>query len=180
MNLQNKLDQFRSDNPYDVDTQAKRLLATDDRELLLYTLALGLATAKQRQHHLERNYIKNIGAAPPQERLVAGHVTGSVKVVPIKPGKRAQNAMAKLIVDVWRIGGDQKLGDANANDLAQAIKRESASAAGHGKNADFYTTLKEKLSGDDQVRHRWDEASVRDTIETVYGEFRHSEAGEAA
>ncbi len=40
MNLQAKLEQFREDNPYDVDTQAKRLLATDDKPLILHVLAL--------------------------------------------------------------------------------------------------------------------------------------------
>ncbi len=173
MNLQSKLDQFRTDNPYDVDTQAKRLLATGDKELLIYTLSLGLATAKQRQRHIERDYIKNIGEAPPTERLAPGRTTGSVKIV---PSKRMQNAARTLILDVWRINGEQKLGDASGNDLTVAINREITSSVGHEKNAQFYRSLKKELNGTDQVRTKWDEKLVRDEIEKVYGEFRKGEA----
>lgn len=178
MNLQNKLEQFRDDSPYDVATQAKRLLATKDEELILYVLALGLTTAKQRQRHVEREYIKSMGQSPPGERLVPGRTTGSVKVVPIKHSKRIQNAMKQFIVDVWRIHGEQKLGDATGSDLSDAVKRETASAAGHGKNAQFYTALKERLmdNGSDTVRDKWNEKDVRDRIEHVYGEFRKTEA----
>lgn len=182
MNLQARLDEFREDNPYDVDTQAKRLLATDNKELIIYVLALGLATAKQRQRHAERDYIKTAGQAPQRERLVPGRVTGSVVSIPVKPSRRIQNAMQNLIVDVWRIGGEQRLGDANATDLANAVRRENASAAGHGKNAVFYEALKKKLKADgsDKVRDQWQEKDVKKQIETVYGEFRKSEAGVAA
>lgn len=182
MNLQARLDQFRDDNPYDVETQAKRLFATEDRELILYALALGLATARQRQRHAERDYIKTVGRAPQRERLIPGRVTGSVVSIPVKPSKRIQNAMRELIIDVWRIGGEQRLGDANANDLANAVRRETSSAAGHGKNATFYEALKQKLEADgsDKVRDKWDEKDVKQQIEKVYGEFRKSEAGVAA
>ncbi len=173
MNLQTRLEQFRNDNPYDVDTQAKRLLASGDKELLVYTLSLGLATAKQRQRHVERDYIKNIGEAPPKERLVPGRTTGSVKVV---PSKRMQNAAKAFILDIWRINGEQKLGDATGNDLAVAINREVMSSVGHDKNATFYRKLKHELSDDDVVRDRWDEKTIRGEIENVYGEFRKSEA----
>ena len=57
MDMSSRLDQFRDDNPYDVQTQAKRLLATGDKELILYALALGLVSAKSRQRHTERSYI---------------------------------------------------------------------------------------------------------------------------
>jgi hypothetical protein len=173
MNLQSRLEQFRSDNPYDVDTQAKRLLASGDKELLIYTLALGLAAARQRQRHIERDFIKNIGEAPPKERLLPGRVTGSVKIV---PSKKSQNAMMQMILDVWRVNGEQKLGDAGSNDLADAIKRETASSIGHDKNAHFYRNLKKELRTDEIVRKRWDENSVRAEIEKVYGEFRKEEA----
>lgn len=178
MNMQAKLDQFRDDNPYDSDTQAKRLLATEDKELILHVLALGLATAKQRQRHQERDYIKNIGEAPPQGRvrIVAGPVTGSIKVVPITPSRRMQNMTKQLIVDIWRINGELALGDATANDLAVAINREDKSAEGHGKNAKFYRILKEPMKGDDLVRKSWPEKAIRDKIKETYGEFRKSEA----
>ena len=176
MNLQNKLDQFRNDNPVDFDTQAKRLLAADDRDLILYVLALGLATAKQRQRHLERDYIKTIGAAPPKERLIPGRVTGSVIITPVPVSKRLRALTQQLIVDVWRIGGEQKLGDATKNDLATAISRENSSSEGHRKNAEFYDRLKQPLGDEDTVRVKWKEGAVRNTIKTVYGEFRKAEA----
>jgi hypothetical protein len=176
MNLQNRLDQFRSDNPYDNDTQAKRLLATDDKELILYVLALGLATAKQRQRHLERDFIKNRGQAPPRERFVPGRTTGSVSVVKIKPSKRMQNAMQQLIVDVWKINGELPLGDATTNDLTVAETREQNSSIGHTKNAVFYGNLKKELTGSEIVRNKWSEQAIRSEIETVYGEFRSGEA----
>jgi hypothetical protein len=176
MNLQSRLEQFRQDNPYDTDTQAKRLLATNERELILYTLALGLATAKQRQRHVERDYIKNVGEAPPKERLVPGRTTGSAKVIEVRHSKRMQNAMKQFIVDIWRINGEQKLGDATSNDLAVAIKREQSSSAGHDKNARFYAILKKELHGTEKVRDRWEEKTVRAEIENVYGELRKSEA----
>jgi hypothetical protein len=178
MNLQNQLEQFRDDNPYDVDTQAKRLLATDDKPLILYALALGLTVAKHRQRHLDRDYIKNVGQAKEKERFRPGRVTGSV--VPIKPSRKTQNATRALILSSWRINGDQPLGDATANDLSDAIKREMASANGHGKNAEFYTNLKAPLEGIERVHQHWDERTTKDEIEKVYGEFRTSEAGEAA
>lgn len=173
MNLQSKLDQFRSDNPYDIETQAKRLLASDDAELKLYVISLGLATAKQRQRHVEREYIKTIGEAPPKERLVPGPVTGSVKIV---PSKKMQNAARQYILDIWRINGEVKLGDATGNDLAVAIKRESASRDGHEKNAQLYRNLKRTVGAEEIVRDRHDEQSIRAEIKKVYGEFRKSEA----
>ncbi len=173
MNLQSRLEQFRTDNPYDNDTQAKRLLAGGDQELILYVVALGLATAKQRQRHIERDYIKNIGEAPPKERLVPGPVTGSVKVI---PSKKTQNAMRQMILDVWHVNGDQKLGDATGNDLALAIKREKQSSIGHDKNARLYSLLRKPMEDEDTVRECWDEKSVRTEIEKVYGEFRREEA----
>ncbi len=178
MNLQTRLDQFRNDNPYDIETQSKRLLAANDKDLILYVLGLGLVTAKQRQRHAERDYIKNVGTAPPRERLVPGKVTGAVNVIKIKPSQRIQNAMKELIVDVWRINGEQKLGDANAHDLSAAVKREIGSSNGHQKNAKFYRSLKDLLSedGSDVVRTKCDEQVVRKKIEDVYGEFRKTEA----
>lgn len=172
MNLQSKLDQFRLDNPYDVETQAKRLLASDDKDLILYILALGLNTAKQRQRHVERDFMKNIGEAPPKERLVPGRVTGSVKIV---PSKKTTNAMQQLILDVWHVG-DIKLGDATGNDLAVAINREHQSSKGHQKNALFYQHIKKKVGEDEAVREQWDERTIRAEIENVYGEFRKQEA----
>jgi hypothetical protein len=172
MNVQAKLDQFRNDNPYDVDTQAKRMLAADDQELILYVIALGLTTARQRQRHQERDYIKNVGQAPPKERLMPGRVTGSVRVLPTK---KTTNAMSQYILDIWRVG-ELKLGDATGNDLAGAIKREKASSIGHDKNARLYANLKKKLDDDQAVREEWNEASVRSEIESVYGEFRKQEA----
>ena|SRR6516165_4874243 len=178
MNLQNRLDQFRDDNPYDSDTQAKRLLATDDKELIIYTLALGLQTAKQRERHLQRDYIKNTGEVKQTERFVPrpGGTTGSVVVAKIKPSRRVQNATRQLILDTWHINGEMKLGDASGNDLAVAIKRERASQRGHGKNAEFYTGLKSRVDKNDIVRQKWDEQSTRVEIEKVYGEFRQTEA----
>lgn len=177
MNLQHSLDQFRDDNPYDVNTQAKRLLASGDKELILYVLALGLATAKQRQRHQEREYIKNIGEAPQQKtKIVSGRTTGSIKTIPIKPSKRIQNITRQLIFDVWRINGEQKLGDANANDLEVAINRETKSANGHNLNARFYIEIKTNLEKTETVREKWDEGMIRSKIEEIYGEFRKTEA----
>jgi hypothetical protein len=178
MNLQAKLDQFRDDNPYDVNTQAKRLLATEDTELILHVLALGLATAKQRQRHQERDYIKNIGEAPQPHKvkIVPGLVTGSIKTVPLKPSKRMEQLTKQLIFDVWHINGEMKLGDASGNDLTVAINREKSSAQGHGKNATFYSAIKAELGQDEIVRMRWTEKSIRSKIEDVYGEFRKTEA----
>jgi hypothetical protein len=173
MNLQSKIEQFCTDNPYDVDTQAKRLLACDDERLILYVLALGLTMARSRRRHIERDYMKNIGQAPPKERLVPGRVTGSVQVLPTK---KTRNAMHQLLLDVWRVNGEQKLGDATGNDLSIAIKREITSSAGHDKNAKFYTALKNELGPADAVRDHWTEQLVRDQIEQVYGEFRKTEA----
>jgi hypothetical protein len=173
MNPQTKLDQFRDDNPYDIETQAKRLLASEDKELILHVLALGLATAKQRQRHQERDYIKNVGEAPQCGRVVSGRTTGSIKIM---PSKRMQNISRQLIIDVWRINGEIPLGDATANDLATAINRESKSAEGHAKNASFYTTIKEPLGSTEKVRERWNDKSIKPQIETIYGEFRKSEA----
>ncbi len=87
-----------------------------------------------------------------------------------------QNAARTLILDVWRINGEQKLGDATGNDLTIAINREITSSIGHDKNAQFYRGLKKELNGTDQVRSKWDEKLVRDEIEKVYGEFRKGEA----
>lgn len=180
MDLASRLDQFRDDNPYDVQTQAKRLLAMadKDKDLILYTLALGLTTAKHRQRHVERQIIKNTGAAPPvpKERLVPGRVTGSVQVVKIKPSRRMENAFQQLILDVWRVNGDQKLGDCSGNDLAVAIDREVSSASGHTKNAAFYRKIKEPMQATEIVRNKWEEKTVRAEIEKVYGEFRKEEA----
>ena len=173
MNMQAKLEQFCSDNPYDFETQAKRLLASKDETLILHVLALGFATARQRQRHVERDYMKNIGQAPPRERLVPGRVTGAVKVL---PSKKTMNAMRQLIADAWRINGEQRLGDATANDLAKAVKRERDSSNGHDKNARFYTSLKQELGSNEKVRERWNEDDLRDQIEKVYGEFRKTEA----
>jgi hypothetical protein len=173
MNLQNQLDQFCDDNPYDVNTQAKRLLAKHDNRLLLYVLTLGLMTARTRRRHNEREYIKNVGQAPPSERLVSGRVTGSVKIV---PSKKTRNAMTQMILDVWRVNGETKLGDATGNDLAIASQTARASAAGQEKNAVFYDSLKKDMGPKEKVREQWTEDSVRSQIEKVYGEFRKSEA----
>lgn len=173
MNLQAKLEQFRDDNPYDCDTQAKRLLATDDKDLIIHVLALGLATAKQRQRHQERDYIKNIGEAPRRGKIVSGPTTGSIRVI---PSRRMQNITKQLIFDVWRINGEQKLGDATRNDLALAISRETKSAEGHSKNSQFYTAIRTELGNEDTVRMKWDEKAIRAKIEDIYGEFRKSEA----
>lgn len=174
MNLQARLDQFREDNPYDNNTQAKRLLAAEDIDLILHVLALGFATAKQRQRHQERDYIKNIGEAPRRGKIVSGAVVGSIKVI---PSKRMQNITKQLILDVWRINGEQKLGDATRNDLTTAINREDRSAEGHGKNATFYRAIREPMGVSDIVREKWkNEKAVREKIETVYGEFRKTEA----
>ena len=175
MNLQAELDQFRDDNSYDVETQAKRLLATNNTKLLLYVLALGLVAAKQRQRHQEREFIKNVGAAP-QERLIPGRVTGSV--VSIKPitSRRRQNAMQQYIADVWMVG-EKRLGDCNHSDLAVARARERASADGHNRNDQLYGIFQTKLDPkDNRITHRqrWDEKEVRGAIEKVYGEFRKS------
>jgi hypothetical protein len=176
VNIQSQLDQFRDDNPYDADTQAKRLLATDNQELILYVLSLGLATAKQRQRHQERAYIKNTGMVQPKERLVPrpGGATGSV--IKIKPTARARNAMRELVMNVWEINGQKRLGDANKNDLAVAIKRENASSIGHSKNAEFYGLLQSSLEDGEMVRQRFDDKAISTEIEKVYGEFRKSEA----
>lgn len=178
MNLQSKLDQFRSDNPYDVDTQAKRLLATNDKELILYVLALGLATAKQRQRHYERDYMKNVGEAPPRERerFIPGPVTGSVKVIKIKPGKREENARRQLIMDTWMVG-EKRMADCNSHDMIAAIKREEASEKGHAKNKTLYTKANARLAqnGKEKMGEKWDEKSIRALIEEVYGEFRTQE-----
>src|SRR5262245_11106294 len=174
MNLQAKLDQFRDDNPYDVETQAKRLLAQGDKELILHVLALGLATAKQRQRHMERDYIKNLGEAPHRGRVVRGRTTGSIKIA---PSRRMQNITRQLIADVWKINGEQSLGDATANDLTMAINRETKSAEGHNKNASFYATIREPLTNTTtRVRMNWDEKNIRFKIEATYGEYRKSEA----
>jgi hypothetical protein len=173
MNMQSKIEQFCTDNPYDVDTQAKRLFAGDDKKLILYVLALGLTMARARRRHAERDFMKNVGHAPPQERLVPGRVSGSVKVI---PSRKTRNAMQQMLLDVWRVNGEQKLGDATGNDLSVAIKRELTSSAGHEKNAQFYAGLKKELGPTDSVRDRWDENALRNQIEQVYGEFRKSEA----
>jgi hypothetical protein len=177
MNIQAKLDQFRSDNPFDLETQAKRLLAMDDRSLILYVVGLGLATAEQRQRHYERDFIKNIGSAPQRERLVPGRVTGSIVSVKVLPTERARNAARQLIADVWHCG-DKPLGTTTAIDMANAIKREKSSSAGHLKNAEFYGILKEGLKpdGSDSVSMRFTEKTLRGVIERVYGEFRKTEA----
>lgn len=177
MNIQAKLDQFREDNPYDIETQAKRLLANDDRALLLYVVAMGLTAAKQQQRHYERNFIKNTGIAPQRERLVPGRVTGSVISIKVAPTEKARNAARQLIAEVWHCG-DKALGTTNAIDMAQAIKRETASSLGHQKNAQFYGLLKEGLNpdGSDTVSMRYTEKALRGTIERVYGEFRKTEA----
>lgn len=176
MNLQAKLDQFRDDNPFDVDTQAKRLLAADDKELILYVLTLGLATAKQRQRHQEREYIKTLGEAPqPREKIVSGRVTGSIRSIRIKPSKRMERLTRELIFDIWHVG-NQKLGDTNRNDLAVAITRETNSANGHSLNVKFYTAIRATLDHEDTVREKWTEEAIRTKIEEIYGEFRKSEA----
>lgn len=189
MNLQSRLDQFRSDNPYDSDTQAKRLLSAGNKdnlpkltelgldvELLIYVLSLGFTTAKHRERHFERDYMKNTGYAPQKEKLKPGRTTGSVVRIKLKPSKRMENIRMQMLLDTWRINGEQKLGDATENDLAGAIKRENASMVGHGKNAEFYSGLKERVAGEEKVRDKWEEKDVRGKIEQVYGEFRKSEA----
>ena len=105
-----------------------------------------------------------------------GRVTGAVKVVDIKPSKRIQNLTQQLIYDVWRVNGDQKLGDCTDNDLAVAIVQETVSAGGHAKNATFYSNLKEPMKSKETVRTVWKEKTVRAEIEKVYGEFRKEEA----
>jgi hypothetical protein len=194
MNLQNKLDQFRDDNPYDYHTQAKRLLAKGDNELILYVLALGFATAKQRQRHLERDIIKNTGQAPPLERLVAGKpiipptpagkkpqtiISGraSGTVTPIKiERKHVQNALERLIGETWEVGS-KKLNDCNGNDLKNAEDRAEASANGQMKNKAFYANL--RAAGVDNkttVGAKLSNDQLRQHIEKVYGEFRTKEA----
>lgn len=176
MNLSTKLDHFRAENPYDIATQAKRLLATDDKEMINYVVELGLTLARSRQRHDERQYIKDTGTARPKEHMVVaqGRVTGAVKFI---PGKRGRNAMTQLIADTWRVNGEQRLGDATHADLGSAIKRESTSLLGHRKNIDFYQELSEPLKGTtDSVRTKWSEGSIRTAIEKVYGEFRTTEA----
>jgi hypothetical protein len=176
MNLQNKLQQFRDDNPYDNHTIAKRLYATEDKALIIYVLELGLQAAKQRKRHEERSFIKNMGFAKPKERL-APHPSGVTgAVIRIKTGPKTRNALQEMLLDVWRINGEQKLGDANRNDLASAIKRETSSSVGHSKNAEFYAALRKQINDNDVVRQHFDEASIRSEIEKVYGEFRKSEA----
>jgi len=179
MNLQSKLDQFRDDNPYDPNTQAKRLLATDDKDLILHVLALGFATAKQRQRHYERDYMKNLGEAPQPHKvkIVSGRTTGSIRTIPIKPSRRMEQLTKQLLYDTWYINGEMKLGDANQNDLTVAINREVSSANGHNLNAKFYTEIRAGLSEkDDVVRSKWSEKTIRAKIEETYGEFRKSEA----
>jgi hypothetical protein len=175
MKLSTKLEQFRTDNPYDVPTQAKRLLASKDEALIRYAVELGLTTVKFRVRHEQRQYIKETGYAQPRERMIVspGRVTGAVM---IRPSKRTQNAMQQLVLDVWRIQGEQKLGDATAADLGEAIVRETTSATGHTKNAQFYGILKETLNGTESVRSRWTDDTLRPKIEAVFGEFRRSEA----
>lgn len=176
MNLTNRLEQFRTDNPYDAQTQSKRLLASNDKELILYVLQLGFALAKQRQRHDDRQYIKNTGHANAKEKMTIsrGRVTGSVV---IKPSRKTFNAMQKLIVDVWTINGEQKLGDATAANLGEAVQREMISSDGHRKNAEFYNILRKPLMGTSQiVRDQWTDETMRPEIERVYGEFRKSEA----
>lgn len=177
MNLQSKLDQFRNDNPYDNDTQAKRLLAGGDKELTLYVLALGLSTAKQRQRHYERDFIKNVGAAPLKERFVPGPTTGSI--IRVKPGKRQENARKQLILDVWIVNGDKSFGKCNWHDLGAAIKREDATRNGLALNIQLYKGVQQTLKpdGSDLVDQKWNEKTIRDEIEKVYGEFRTGEAG---
>lgn len=176
MNLQAKLDQFRDDNPFDADTQAKRLLAGGDKELILHVLALGLTTAKQRQRHQEREYIKTIGEAPqPREKIVPGRVTGSIRTIPIKASKRREKMVKELIFDIWHVG-NQKLGDTNRNDLAVAITRETNSANGHSLNVKFYTAIRASLDKEETVREKWSEEAIRSKIEETYGEFRKFEA----
>ncbi len=177
MNIQAKLDQFRDDNPYDIETQAKRLLAANDKELVLFVVSIGLATAKQRQRHYERDYIKNTGTTPPRERLIPGRVTGSIISIKAKQTDRAKNAARQLIADIWHCG-DKPLGTTNAIDMAEAMKRETQSSLGHQKNAQFYGLLRNGLNpdGSDTIAMRYTEKALRSTIERVYGEFRKSEA----
>jgi hypothetical protein len=176
MNIQYRLEQFLDDNPYDADTQAKRLMASDDADLIRYAIALGLTTAKARQRQSERDYIKNTGYAMERERLVPGRVTGSVVVKKIPRGKRGQNALRLLICDAWMIG-DKMLGDATIADLSGAIAREVASAHGHTKNVDFYTAIKSRMTPDGGLlRKQLSEDAIRKEIESVYGEFRTREA----
>jgi hypothetical protein len=87
-----------------------------------------------------------------------------------------QNVTRQMILDVWRVNGEQSLGDATANDLTVAINRENNSAEGHSKNSLFYNGLKEGIRGAETVRTKWSEKSVRAKIEEVYGEFRKTEA----
>jgi len=176
MNIQMKLEQFRDDNPYNSETQAKRLLASNDTELILYVLALGLQTAKQRERHQQREYIKNVGETPPRQRVTPGRVTGSVKITPIKPSKKTTDALKELIADVWMVG-DKQLGDCTEEDLSNAIKRENASSIGHAKNKALYVSLKKPLDGTQQcIRMKWNEKDIRQEIEKIYGEFRRGEA----
>ena len=175
MKLSNRLENFRADNPFDVGTQAKRLLATKDDKLIMYVLELGLTLAKSRQRHEDRSHMKETGYAKSKEKLIIrpGRVTGSVI---IKPGRRTQNAIQQLVLDTWRINGEQKLGDATAADLGDAIKRENVSANGHKKNAEFYDIIRKPLKGDNIVRSQWNDDTLRPKIEAVYGEFRQGEA----
>jgi len=177
MNLRTKLEQFRSDNPFDVGTQAKRLVAANEKELLLYVVTMGLMSAKQQQRHYERDFIKNVGHAPLRELLVPGRVTGSVVVKKMNPTERARNAARQLIADIWHCG-DKTLGTTTAIDMAEAIRRENSSSIGHQKNAEFYRILKNGLKpdGSDTVAMKYTEKSLRGIIESVYGEFRKAEA----
>lgn len=90
-----------------------------------------------------------------------------------------KNAMEQFIMDVWRINGEQPLGDANYHDLTNAEKRAEANEKGQAKNKEFYKRAKKRLDpkGSDKMRQRWDEKSIRTEIEKVYGEFRKGEAG---
>lgn len=172
MNIQSKLEQFRSDNPYDFETQATRLLAFDDKELILHVLALGFATAKQRANHLERDHIKNTGE-PPQERFRPGRTTGAA--VKVTHSKKIRNAIQRLILDTWMVA-DKPLGDATGNDLQVAIASAKASANGQLKNAKFYGNLKTRTGAKDKVRSHWSETDIRNEIENVFGEFRKEAA----
>lgn len=171
-----KLQNFRDDNPYDIATQAKRLLAAKDDDLIRYVIELGLTMARQRDRHEERRHIKETGFTRPLQKVVMskGKTTGSIIV---KMGKKTRNAAQSLILDVWRINGDLPLGDATAADLGEAIIKEEKSLVGHAKNKQLYQIMQKPIEGTSSpVRSHWTDNTLRPEIEEIYGEFRTSAA----
>lgn len=148
-----KLEAFREANPVDARTQAIIMLdVLGDRDLIIYTLMLGIITARQRKRHVERSFIKVHAEAPqPLQR--------------IKPSPK----IVKLILDTWMLNG-QRLGDATSADLSAAISQGEKNIIGINKNNEFYAKLQTKLTDETQrVRDKWTEKTVAKAIEEVYG-----------